>query len=191
MNTRCSSDSSGHSNQTEKKKQEEKHESFNIWEWLEKEGRQREDLFSKSLRSDLWDWLKHEENLFTTRLGLFLTFEGILASAVGVVFTIKDPPWQVIFGLSGFALVIGIFWLFENRAGYWNIQPLLDQLNLPESPETLFHWLVDIMHKKRLFKLERNNCLSIVLPLFVISAWIALVIMYAIFLSQQPIKILS
>jgi len=118
---------------------------------------------------DIWDWLKHEQHISTTRLGLFLTFEGILASAAGVVYSIESPsPWIVIFCLSALAMAIGIFWFLESIAGFWNIQILYEQL---KTTDNQFCTIANNIRTNRPFWWKRNYYISISLPILVMIAW--------------------
>jgi hypothetical protein len=116
----------------------------------------------------LYQWLCHEENLFTNRTAIFLTAQGLLAIATPFFYrTSQDSNLLILFFVVG--IVFGFAWLLESCRGKKNIKVLCGYLK----GETLFNEVADKMWKPPLGIARRTN-LIIFLSVVVTIVWIIL-----------------
>src|SRR5829696_1976322 len=68
-------------------------------------------------RERLWSWAFHEDNLFDSRMQVFLLAHTLLVTAVGFSIGDRDPPRFFHMVVASIGILLGIVWLvFQHRA---------------------------------------------------------------------------
>jgi hypothetical protein len=116
-----------------------------------------------------WDWLKHEDNLFTSRNNFFLVGEAMLLTATAAFYSAsKTPKLPILIVLTVAGLFVTLVWLTANmkhvlateqhiKKKLWRVEPRRSE--------------IDAMRKNW----PRNHVLiGILLPGGLVIAWIIL-----------------
>ncbi|HUU19255.1 MAG TPA: hypothetical protein VMW72_19045 [Sedimentisphaerales bacterium] len=82
---------------------------------------------SKESNDKLWNMLFHEENLFTSRLAVFLTAHGLLLTAMTITMR-TDSARKTTLLFSAIGVILGVIWLLESARGARNISILCKAL---------------------------------------------------------------
>ena len=117
-------------------------------------------------RDNLWNWAFHEDNLFSNRLQIFLTFHGFLIAALSFAFKNK-ASFTLLFILSILGFIIGILGFFDQLRANSIYSALLKELE----KDNLFN---DVMNKSKLkIKFKRTDLLIFSYSIIIIF-WISL-----------------
>ena len=131
----------------------------------DEEGRKATNL-SKAPVEHYWDWLLHEDNLFSSRINFFVVAETMLFIAFAIN-SYDIPKLTIILGLTGILFVF--IWLYVAICQiYFLINPIKAKLEetWPEYRVRKGVWLLG----------EPNIWLGILFPSVLIVVWIFLVV---------------
>ncbi len=125
--------------------------------------------YSEKQIDRLWEWLLHEDNLFTSRANFFLIAESMLfaAFAVLIVNTLLKPC--LMFVLGGAGVIFTIVWLYWAIVQiYLTINPIKAKLQklLPE-------WSEIASGRRKVF--ATHLIFGIFLPSILLTVWIILI----------------
>ncbi len=121
---------------------------------------------SKAPVEHYWDWLLHEDDLFSSRISFFVIAETMLFIAFAINAYAK-PSLTTILGVAG--ILFASIWLYVSISHiYFLINPIKEKLRegLPEYREVKAVWLFG----------DPNIWLGIVFPIILIVIWIFLMI---------------
>ena len=131
----------------------------------DEEGRNETNL-SKAPAEHYWDWLVHEDNLFTSRISFFVIAQSMLFIAFAIN-SYENPSLTTILGLTGILFVL--VWLYVSICQiFFLINRVKEKLEakLPEYRVRKGIWLLG----------EPNIWLGIVFPSALIVVWVFLMI---------------
>ena len=113
-----------------------------------------------------WDWLLHEDDLFSNRMNFFLIAESMLLIAFAInAYEVSNLTW--ILGAAG--ILCALVWCYVSAFQIFSlINPIKEQLRnkSPEYREVKDIWLIG----------DPNIWLGILFPLVLIAVWIVLII---------------
>ena len=121
---------------------------------------------SKAPTERYWDWLLHEDNLFSSRISFFLIAESMLLIAFAIN-AYADPELTKILGAAG--ILFASLWCYVSICQiFFLINPIKQQLRnkLPEYRELRDIWLIA----------DPNIWLGILFPLVLVVIWIFFII---------------
>ncbi len=121
---------------------------------------------SKAPVEHYWDWLLHEDNLFSSRVNFFVVAQSMLLIAFAIN-SYENPSLTMILALAGILFVL--VWLYVSICQiYFLINRIKEKLEekLPEYRVRKGIWLLG----------EPNIWLGIVFPSILILVWIVLMI---------------
>ena len=117
---------------------------------------------SRASTERYWDWLLHEDDLFSSRINFFLIAESMLLIAFAIN-AYENPDLTWVLGAAG--ILFASIWCYVSIIQiYFCINPIKERLRnkLPEYREMKQIWLVG----------EPNIWLGILFPLVVVGIWI-------------------
>ena len=121
---------------------------------------------SKAPVEHYWDWLLHEDDLFSSRINFFVVAQSMLLIAFAIN-SYENPKLTVVLGLTGILFVL--IWLYVSICQiYFLINRIKGKLeeDLPEYRVRKGFWLLG----------EPNIWLGVVFPSVLIVVWIFLMI---------------
>ena len=118
----------------------------------------------------IWDWGIHEDNLFDSRLQVFLTAHAILIMAAGFAVQKEHPSQKFLLLLSVLGLVTSLAWVVVQFQSHLIVQRLEREF---EQHTPLFRDVFDELEARhpRLFRWERNRVMTWTLPPLVLIWW--------------------
>ncbi len=122
---------------------------------------------SKAPIERYWEWLLHEDDLFSSRISFFLIAETMILIAFAIN-AYENPDLTKILGIAGILFVV--IWLYVSAVQLMSItRPIKDRLReqMPEYREVKDVWLLG----------DPNVWLGIVFPIVIIGMWIALIVL--------------
>ena len=120
----------------------------------------------KEKKNFLWDWLNHENNIFTNRGSVFLLAETLLFVIIstGVNNSIVPQNIMIIAGL-----VITLIWLLVNlKHIYGTHRVIVNELNLDPN----YVWNEVRKKRKKIFFWSNHFLLGILLPFIFLLLWL-------------------
>ncbi|MFQ5799109.1 MAG: hypothetical protein ACE5H0_10530 [Bacteroidota bacterium] len=127
---------------------------------------QKATNLSKAPVEHYWDWLVHEDNLFSSRISFFVIAQSMLFIAFAIN-SYENPKLTMVLGLTGILFVL--VWLYISICQiYFLINRIKGKLEekLPEYRIRKGIWLFG----------EPNSWLGIVFPSALIVVWVFLMI---------------
>jgi hypothetical protein len=116
-----------------------------------------------------WRWGVHEDNLFDSRLQVFLTAHAILIMAAGFAVQKEYPSRAFLLLLSGLGGVLGVVWLLVQ----WQSCRIVERIEEDLLRDPLFEETFSRLESSRLFRVPRNKLMTWVLPPVVLLWWLA------------------
>ncbi len=131
---------------------------------MQAEEEQKATNLSKAPVEHYWDWLVHEDNLFSSRISFFVIAQSMLFIAFAIN-SYENPKLTMVLGLTGILFVV--VWLYASICPiFYLINRLNEKLEekMPEYRARKGFWLFG----------EPNIWLGIVFPSLLIVVWIFL-----------------
>ena len=119
----------------------------------------------------LWSLGLHEDNLFHTRIQIFLTAHALLLAPVGFLVSRDEFPRGFLIGLAILGVMLGLVWLVVQMRSRTVIQRIERQLDSDPVFRSAFPVKGDSYWTQTLI-------LAALLPTLVVLAWIALVLAF-------------
>ena len=118
-------------------------------------------------RRDAWKWGIHEDNLFDSRLQVFLTAHAILIMAAGFAVQKEQPSKAFLLFLAVLGLVLGLVWMviqIQSCRIVERIEAILDG-------DAIFNEVFADLEKSKLFRYPRNVIMTWILPTVMLLWW--------------------
>jgi uncharacterized membrane protein YciS (DUF1049 family) len=115
----------------------------------------------------MWTLGFHEDNLFHTRLQIFLTAHALLLAPVGFLLSRPTAPRTFLIGLAALGVVLGAIWLIVQVRARAVIQRIEDEL----APDPVYQ---KVFPQRGRSRWSQSAVLAVLLPGLVVAAWLAL-----------------
>jgi len=114
-----------------------------------------------------WDWLKHEENIFTNRSNFFLVAEAMFLAAYAALSTTKNKAeFMVVFSLCMAGFFITLVWLFVNAKHIINTGK-----QIREKLEDADERVKKIRDVKGIWRLRSLKLIGYIIPSILLVLW--------------------
>jgi hypothetical protein len=118
-------------------------------------------------RRDAWKWALHEDNLFDSRLQVFLTAHAILIMAAGFAVQKDQPSKAFLLFLAALGLVLGLVWMIVQLQSCRIVEQIENNLDDDE----MFVRVFNDLERAWLFRYPRNVIMTWVLPPVMLLWW--------------------
>ena len=122
-------------------------------------------------RRDAWKWALHEDNLFDSRLQVFLTAHAILIMAAGFAVQKDTPSTPFLLFLAILGVILGAIWLVVQVQSC----RIVERIEAILGEDGMFQEVFTDLEKSKLFRYPRNVIMTWILPVLILLWWAAFI----------------